>query len=384
LTREPRAVPTLHPLARLALTRGDKSSPALRRSRDKRRAALVAVAVGGYCAILLHAALVIASERSLYVRDPVYSDKERKLARLEQSLPPGSSIVVFVGTSRTGNGFDAGRAQAVLSAAVGRPAGAFNFGTPASGPLTHLLHVKRILADGHRPALLLLELHAPVFAELPDGPLEGRFADGTVFGWEELDLLDTYGCDSSKLRAKREEVVAKPWYALRFQLVGRLAPTSLPYYLRHDWSRGPDPNGWNAMLVEDPSAEERAVGLRRAEREYAHILRSFKLGDGPIRALRDTLALARERGIPVMLVRMPEGASFRALYPAAVAAQIDEFLRDLATEFRCRVADCRLWMADDAFVDGHHLLRTPAGAFSERLASEILVPALRENAGGPP
>jgi hypothetical protein len=35
-------------------------------------------------------------------------------------------------------------------------------------------------------------------------------------------------------------------------------------------------------------------------------------------------------------------------------------------------------------VDGHHLLRAPAGAFSERLAIESLVPALRENAGGTP
>jgi hypothetical protein len=363
---------------------GGKSSPISCRSRDKRRIALVALAVGSYCALLLHAALVIASEYSHYLRDPVYSDKERKLSRLEQSLPPGSPIVVFVGTSRTGNGFDAGRAQAVLSEALGRPAGAFNFGTPASGPLTHLLHIKRLLADGHRPALFVLEFHAPVFAELPDGPLEGRFADGTVFGWEELDLLDAYGCDTRKLRAKREAVLVKPWYALRFQLVGRLAPTSLPYYLRHDWSRGPDPNGWNAMLVEDPSAEERAVGLRRAEREYAQILRGLKIGDGPSRAIRNTLALAREHGIPVMLVRMPEGASFRSLYPSAVAARIDQFVQHLAAEFGCRVADCRLWMPDDAFVDGHHLLRAPAGAFSERLAIESLVPALRENAGGTP
>ena len=123
---------------------------------------------------------MIASECSLYLRDPVYSDKERKLTRIERDLPPGSPVVVFVGTSRTGNGFDAGRAQTVVTATLGRPAGAFNFGTPASGPVTHLLHVKRLLADGHRPALLLLELHAPVLAELPDGPLEGRFADGTV------------------------------------------------------------------------------------------------------------------------------------------------------------------------------------------------------------
>jgi hypothetical protein len=377
-------VPTLRLIARLALRIRGINPFAAPQPRNKRRSALVALGVGAYCAIILHAALVIASEYSLYLRDPVYSDKERKLARIERALPPGSPVVVFVGTSRAGNGFDAGRAQAVLTETLGRPAGTFNFGTPASGPVTHLVHFRRLLADGHRPALLLLEVHAPVLAELPDGPLEGRFADGTVFSWDELDLLDGYGCSTAKLRAERKKVPVKPWYALRFQIVGRLAPTSLPYYLRHDWSRGPDPNGWNAMLFNDLSPEEREVGLRRAEREYRHIFRGMKLGDGPVRALRDTLALAREHGIPVTLVRMPEGTTFRALYPQEVAERIDRFVNDLAAEFECRVADCRLWMPDEAFADGHHLLRTPAGAFSERLARDVLMPALRQSPGESP
>jgi len=380
-------VPTLRirpSLAGRAPGRGDRALPRQRRPRDKRRRALVALGIGAYCAIVLHAGLVIASEYSLYLRDPVYSDKERKLARLEEALPPGSPLVVLIGTSRAGNGFDAGRAQTALATELGRPVGAFNFGTPASGPVTHLLHFKRLLADGHRPALLLLELHAPVLAELPDGPLEGRFADGTVFSWEELDLLDGYGCDTARLRTKRDAVPVKPWYSLRFQMLGRLAPTSLPYYLRHDWSRGPDPNGWNAMLFNDLNDEEREVGRRRADREYRHILRGMTLGDGPVRALRDTLALARKHGVPVMLVRMPEGTSFRALYPPQVAARIDRFVQDLVAEFGCRVADCRLWRADEAFADGHHLLRAPAGEFSDRLAHEVLAPALRATAGGAP
>ena len=85
-----------------------------------------------------------------------------------------------------------------------------------------------------------------------------------------------------------------------------------------------------------------------------------------------------------MLVRMPEGSTYRALYSNAVAARVDHFVNELACEFRCRVADCRLWMPDEAFADGHHLLRDPAGVFSARLAREILAPALREIAGGTP
>ena len=298
---------------------------------------MAAVAVGAAVAVVLHVGLAGAAELSRYLRDPVYADKERKLARVEGDLPPGSPVLVFVGTSRAGNGFDAGRAQAVLTESLGRPAGAFNFGTPASGPVTHLLHLRRLLADGHRPALLLLELHAPTLAELPDGPLEARFADGTVFEWDELDLVAGYGFDAEKLRAKRRRVLAAPWHALRFQLVGRLSPTALPYYLRCDWGRSPDPNGWNPILADEVDDDQRAAGLKRAQQEYRHILAGMKLGDAPVRAVRDLLALARERGVPVVLVRMPEGSAFRALYPQPVAAVLERFTRDLAAE--CRRAD---------------------------------------------
>jgi len=370
-------VPTLRSL-RIATRSAGTDPSAAPGPHGARRAARSAVAVGAGIALFLHFGLVIASEYSRYLRDPVYADKERKLARLERALPPGSPVVLYVGTSRAGNGFDAGRAQAVIGEVLGRPAGAFNFGTPASGPVTHLLHVKRLIADGHRPALLMLEIHAPMLADFPDGPYETRFADGTVFGWDELDLLARYGCSTAKLRAERAVVPVNPWFALRFQIVGRLAPTSLPYYLRHDWSRGPDPNGWNAMLFNDLSPEERQIGIARAAREYKNILRGMTLDSGAIRALHDTLALGRDHGIPVVLVRMPEGSTFRALYPKEAAARVDRFVTDLAAEFGCRVADCRLWMPDDAFADGHHLLRAPASAFSERLAREVLAPALRE------
>jgi hypothetical protein len=41
-------------------------------------------------------------------------------------------------------------------------------------------------------------------------------------------------------------------------------------------------------------------------------------------------------------------------------------------------------MPDEDFADGHHLLRSPAGAFSERLAREEIAPALRAVVEGAP
>lgn len=336
----------------------------------------MALATGGAVYLFLHAALAGSAELSHLLRDPVYADKERSLVRLERSLPPGSPIVLFVGTSRTGNGFDAARAEDVLSGARGRPIGAFNFGTPASGPVTHLLHLRRLLDDGHRPALVLLEIHAPTLAALPDGPLEARFADGSLLEWRELEVVESYGFPTKKLREKRETVATAPWYGLRFQLMGRLSPSMIPFHLRHDWGRETAANGWNPVFVQSVDDEQYAAGLARAKREYQAILSNMTIGAPPLRAVRDLLSLCREHRIPVVLVRMPEASGFRPLYPQRVEARIEECLAGLAAEFGCSIANCRKWMPDRAFVDGHHLLRTGATAFSERFAREVIAPAL--------
>jgi hypothetical protein len=257
----------------------------------------------------------------------------------------------------------------------------FNWGVPASGPVAHLLHLRRLLANGHRPTLLLVEIHPPTFAALPDGPLEGRFADGTLFSWDELDWLAGYKFPVERLRQQRHGVVFAPWYQLRFQIMGRLAAYALPFHLRQDWGRTTDPNGWSPIIVEEVDDEQRAAGLKRAGLEYKEILTRMKLGDGPVRALRDLLALSREHGIPVVIVRMPEGSGFRALYPRPVAQQLDQFVDGLAAKYECRVADCREWMPDNAFADGHHLLRVGAGIFAERLTREVIEPALRSATG---
>lgn len=345
-----------------------------------RARAAAALAYGLVSYALLHVGLSAAAELSRFVRDPVYADKERKLLRLERSLPPGSPLVIFLGTSRTGNGFDAGTAQRLLSDGLGRPVGVFNHGLPASGPVTHLLHLNRLIEDGHRPTLLLLEIHSPTLANLSDGPLEVRFAHGLAFDWDELERLRGYGFPVDGLRSERRGSLVAPWHALRFQLVGRIAPSALPFYRRYDWSRGRDAFGWSPMLVDSVDEERRQAGLERARREYQHILHAMRPGDdqGPaFRALRDLLQLCRERGLAVVLVRMPEGEGFRAMYTRALSRRLGLLLARIAEEYGCGLADCREWMPESAFADGHHLLPSAATAFTERLTREVIAPVVR-------
>jgi hypothetical protein len=76
---------------------------------------------------------------------------------------------------------------------------------------------------------------------------------------------------------------------------------------------------------------------------------------------------------------MPESVAFRGLYPRAYSTPLDKLLRELEREVP--VIDARGWVPDDGFRDGHHLNRTGAAIFTDRLAVEVIAPAL--GGGGP-
>jgi hypothetical protein len=366
---EPILVVTLKRLARFWPFAAAVKSPPRPRPRSARRRAAVAVAVGAAAFALLHLALVAVAEITLLVRDPVYADKERRLGRVGRAAP-GAPVVVLLGTSRAGYGFEAGRVPAATDGRIE----AFNFGIPATGPVTHLVYLRRLLDAGYRPALLLVEILPPALADLPDGPLEGRFADGNRFRAAELDVFAAHGFPEAKLREQWRHSISAPWHSYRFHLMGRVSPTILPWNVRFDWGRPPDPRGWNAAIGPEPTPEQTAAGFRQATLEYSHILRTSRPGGPAVRALRELLATAREHAVPVRLVLMPEAVAFRGLYPRRYAAPLDRLLAELAREVP--VNDARGWVPDDGFRDGHHLNRTGAAIFTDRLIRDVIEPAL--------
>jgi hypothetical protein len=340
----------------------------------------VSLGVGVAVAVLLNAALGVAAELSLYVRDPGYADKEIRLAR-QEAANPGAPSVVMLGTSRTGFAFHAGRIREQLAPDLGG-ATVFNFGIPASGPVTHLLYLKRLIEDGHRFDLLLVEVLPPTLADISPspgmigGPLEARFLFGDRLRHEEVDTVIGHGFPAS-VRTQWRDSVVYPWYALRFPILGRVSPSALPWHLRYDWSRTPDDTGWSTPIVDEVSPTQYAEGLARAGGEYRGILSDMHPTGGGARALADLLAVCRETRIPVKLVLMPESAGFRAFYPPATTERLHRFLGELSAEYRCEVVDARDWLPDAAFTDGHHMLRPGAEAFSDRLLRDVIRPFFR-------
>lgn len=351
-----------------------------------RKSATTALATAAIVAVVANLGLALAATFSLAVRDPIYADRAAKLTSVETRLPTGRGVVLMLGTSRTGNGFDATKAGDRLSKTLDCRVDAFNFGIPGSGPATHGIHLRRLLDAGHRPALLLLEVLPASVAEVPGDPLnalETRFLDGARFDASERGHLEAAGIPGEPLRKQWVKSMVLPWSVLRSQLVGRVAPSWVPAGLRCDESRTADSHGWNRIWEESLTPQSLAAGADRTRRDYTAILRGWRPSELATRALREAINLARGRGIPTRLVVMPEASWFRALHSPASAARFDRWIHLLAEETGCPLTDARAWLLDGSFADGHHLLPGGAAAFTNRLVDEVVAPALAAKRAAP-
>jgi hypothetical protein len=163
-----------------------------------------------------------------------------------------------------------------------------------------------------------------------------------------------------------------PFYGLRFQLLGRVIGSWIPWQTRYDWSRGTDAWGWGTPVRESVSDDERAKLIANAHAEYAAVLHDWKPSGDATAALRELLAVCQAHEIAVKLVMMPEGRQFRSWYSPAARTRLQQFAREFD------VVNAQEWLSDEVFYDDHHQFRAGAIAFSERLTMEVIVPALHE------
>lgn len=289
--------------------------------------------------------------------DPVFAEKFEVLAARPEFFGGGSRLLIL-GSSRTQHGIDAGR----LASKLGPGASAFNFGTPAAGPLTNALYLRRLLAAGVRAEALLVEVH-PGYLAAGDPPFEARWLAPARLRAGEAEQLRGLGYDALDPAhlGGRGWLCATSLY--RAGLTGRYAPTwcsgGVPLGRPHDrsgYSPGPQLN-----------PNYRGLGLGATRRQYADVFADYSVAGPGRRALSRIADDARAAGMAVRYFVTPEDAPLREWYGGAGNAQIAALTAELGA------VDCREWLAGDDFVDGHHT--TPAGAakFTDRLA-EALAP----------
>ena len=314
------------------------------------------------------------------LRDPRYACRAEKLIGRTAGVEPRPLSIVMLGSSRVRDGFVASELESRLSRECRRdwrrPLVVYNFGIPGAGPVANLLHVERLIASGVKPDLLIVEIAPMLLGGKGGRPQESGYFTADRLWRTELDLVERYGLPAADLRSTWRQDWLAPCHAHRYAIVSRLLPAMLPIGLRLDGDRLVDGSGWQRHNDRPLSADDRRRGLEIAWNDFGAGLATFEMCEAACRADRDLLARCRQARIPAALVRMPEGKTFQGWYPPALERQIRSHLESLSAEFDVPLIDARDWIAEDGFIDGHHLHYLGAVQFSERFGREFLAPLL--------
>jgi hypothetical protein len=329
--------------------------------------------------VVLQLVLTLAREGWLpELRDPPFGAKIKYLAKRTRQAPNPPTTVVMLGSSRTAFGFRAKLLEAPLTQAQRWPVVVFNFGIYGAGPVSQLLYLNELLARGIRPDLLLIEV-APMFLDDQSEREEISRLPADRLGRRDLAVVERYrGPPNVGLRADWWRAAAVPVYAHRIVILSELLPVLLPRYLRIECCRTIDDSGWlRLQLAARYLTPEGRQGRRESVRaELAPALGRLRTDGKGIQALRELLTLARRKGISAALILMPEGPYFRESYPPGSWQCVCSLMESLHREFGCPLINCREWIAEEGFVDSHHLLPEGAAVFTERLGREAILPLL--------
>ena len=331
----------------------------------------------GVCFFVVQLVLGVAVEVWLPgVRDHEFAAKEESL-RERLAEAPGKPLVLVLGSSRPMMGVQAGRLQEEFG-----PDGpvVFNFGIPGVGPMRQGIFLQRLLAAGLQPDYLLVEVLPPLFNDNGGSSLEESWMPGDCFTIPEIQKVAVHH--------GRLHRVLRQW------ITGRLLPCwgHAAGFRRllaiDDCGVGPeggtDSHGWLCLFRGGLTKEEIKRRTEKTHRQYAGTFHDYRLASRPSQALDDLLDRCRKERIPVALMVMPEGTTFRSWYPPSMAEGSANFVADVCQRHHLTLINARLWVDDEGFNDSHHMFPWGATQFTDRLAREafqpVVLPALKERA----
>jgi hypothetical protein len=279
--------------------------------------------------------------------------------------------VLVVGNSRSAQGVRPSAWEEARSGTPNDPL-VFNLSAVGCGPVLQLILVRRALADGFRPAVVLLEYWPPFLRQ------DGAFGDVTRYDprryrWDDRAVLRDYypepGAADRWMLASRVNIFTENRAGLSAQLDSDLQLRAR----RHDlgWS-GLDDWGWLPGMDPHPDDVETRRKLTDSIRKnFGGQLSGCTIHPDSGRALRETVAVARAHGARVGFVYMPESPEFQSRYSPELEGSAREFLATLCRDLAVPVVDARDWMDERYLADGFHLSRTGAAVFTAKFGPAI-------------
>jgi hypothetical protein len=250
-----------------------------------------------------------------------------------------------------------------------------------SGPVMELMTLRRIYADGFTPSVVLLEYWPPFLGSDASWAETNRIATDRLLDCDR-PLVRGYFPDPDRIEREMDRQRVNPIFASRARLMNHVSPNAiLPTQRANAAWEGLDPWGWKPGVDMKPElAQWRTDAVAMCGDIYRPLLAKYRLSRDVERALRDSVALAREHGATVGFLFMPESSDFRRLYPPRTEQKVRDHLANLSRELNVPVIDTRAWMPDDDVADSFHLSRQGAAAFTRKLGpvvAEMLDPEAR-------
>lgn len=306
-----------------------------------------------------------------HVRDPEYARRAMRW-HARSAEQPNRPVVLVLGSSRVAMGVRSAAWEEVRPAGDAAPM-ILNMSAAGHGPVGQLMFFKRILAEGPPPDAILLEFWPPFLRS------DGEFTDEARTDWLRLGpgdhaIVSEYFENSQGVLKASRNARLNPFYEYRYKILNQINARWIQWKHRQEalW-QNIDAWGWLPGIPDDPSAYNRGLRMTKCyETYYQKLFNGFTFGPTSDRAFREIIALARERGIRVGLVYLPESEDFRAWYPPEVKRGADEYLARLTSEMHVPVIDARAWLPNDATCDGFHLFKPYAAEFSRRLGPEVM------------
>jgi hypothetical protein len=314
---------------------------------------------------LLNIAAFLAIDASgSNLRDPEYG---RRLTNLKRKIAenPGRPLVVVVGSSRASMGVRPSAWEDSRPGHADDPL-LFNMSLVGSGPLMELMCLRRLMDDGIRPAGVILEWWPPFLRE--DGPYyEPDRIDHARLRDSDRPLVREYWRDAEDVERKMNRDRINPIFETRHRLLSQIQPRWQRWDKRVDlgWA-ALDDWGWLGGLEEryPPDPHARKLRVQHCEGIYRPQFQGWHVDPMAERAFRESVAVARSHGAKVAVVYLPEATEFRSWMPPAVEREAQDHLAKLRAELSLPMIDLRSTMPDGYLVDGFHLSKDGATAFT--------------------
>jgi hypothetical protein len=351
------------------------------RPRGNRKAAFagrgrsaVLFALGGF--LFLQAAFHVPLSRWWpQLQDPEYGGKLARLRARLAERPDGRPLILALGSSHVGMGV---RPETLATNPGEEGPVLFNFGLNDGCPVVTLLCLRRLLAEGIRPDLILVET-CPLQLYLEGVRTQLNASIQTVrLQHQDLAILNRYYAKPHEMRRDWRKFQSLPWFYHRDFLLSYVAPQWVPrsHRLSIRW-RNVDGWGWQWVAGHTGPYAEDLARLEAVRQYFTAMYKGFTVSEAAGKALREIAEICGQEKIPLAYLRMPEAVVFQGWYPPEIPRQTDQFLDGISREYQVPVIDARNWVEENGFADGHHLNPAGAEAFTRRLYQEVVQPLER-------